>query len=115
VGATFDDEAVRRRGLRFLLRSVTAVLAGVVVSGPMANAYFGGPGPEPRPDRPAWAAKAHRLASTYDCSPHGLDRGVIPARAVVRVGGKVRTVSFAEGWSTHLGHQRGTLVSVCAR
>ena len=114
MGATFGDEAVRR-GLRFLLRSVTAVLAGVVVSGPMANAHFGGPEVEPPSDLPAWAAKAQRLAAKYDCSPHGLEEGVIPARAVVRVGGKVRTVSFDEGWSTRLGHQRGTLVSVCAR
>jgi hypothetical protein len=114
VGATFEDAAVRR-GLRLLGRSVTAVLAGVLVSGPMANAHFGGPEPEPRPDGPAWAAKAQRLAARYDCSPHGLRQGVVPARAVVRVSGKVRTVSFAEGWATRLGHQRGTLVSVCAR
>jgi hypothetical protein len=114
LGATIDDEAVRR-GLRFFLRSVTAVLAGVVVSGPMANAHFGGPEAERPSDPPAWAAKAQRLAQKYDCSPHGLREGVLPARAVVLRGGKVQAVSFADGWATRLGHRPGTLVSVCAR
>ena len=114
MGATIDDEAIRR-GLRLLGRSLTAVLAGVLVAGPMANAHFSGPDPDRGRELPAWAAKAHRLASKYDCSPHGLEHGVLPVSAVVRQGRKVRVVSFAEGWSMHLGEQRGTLVSVCAR
>ena len=55
------------------------------------------------------------LNREYDCSFDGLAPGVEPARAVVRVDGRVRLATFDEGWAMHLGQTPGTLVSVCAR
>ena len=67
-----------------------------------------------RPE-PAWVEEAARLNVRYACSHTGLADGVIPERAIVRVGDDVRVVSFEEGWATYHGQRPGILLSVCAR
>lgn len=55
-----------------------------------------------------------RLMRRYDCSTTGYDDSVTPQSAIVRSpAGRVRMVSFEEGWSVYTGHSPATLVAVC--
>ena len=73
---------------------------------------------QPPAEKPLSENQVRRITALneeFECSPDGLEPGVVPARAVVRVDREVRVTSFDEGWAMHLGEARGTLVSVCAR
>ena len=59
----------------------------------------------------------HRMMERLDCSTSGFGGAAEPRSAIVRgPGGKVRAVTFAEGWTVHTdAGSRGTLVAVCLR
>ena len=54
-----------------------------------------------------------RLSRQRDCSRVGFGPEVIPASAIVHVRGRVRSVSFDEGWAIHRGERPGRLLAVC--
>lgn len=55
------------------------------------------------------------LMSTYDCSNVGLAKGVIPAGALVTVGGVTVHTTFDAGWAVYLHAAPGVLAAVCVR
>lgn len=57
--------------------------------------------------------RVSRLSKRHDCRREGFGTDVIPASAVVKVRGQVRTVSFDEGWAMHRGERPGRLLAVC--
>ena len=57
-----------------------------------------------------------RLIRRFDCSTVGYDDGSTPQSAIVRGGnGRVRVVTFEQGWAVHTSAGRGELVAVCLR
>ena len=61
-------------------------------------------------------SEAGRLIRRYDCSTVGYDDGSTPRSAIVRGGdGKVRVVTFEQGWDIHTSATRAELVAVCLR
>jgi hypothetical protein len=61
-----------------------------------------------------------RLMRRYDCSTTGFAPDADPQSAIVRgAGGKVRAVSFEEGWAVHTAAEQSAsgpvLVAVCLR
>ena len=54
-----------------------------------------------------------RLSERLDCSAAGFGPEVIPASALVQVAGRVRPVTFDEGWAVHTGERPGRLLAVC--
>lgn len=58
--------------------------------------------------------QVHQLMRRHGCSTSGIAEGTVPTRALVRgPHGRVRLVSFAEGWAVYSGQRAGTLVAVC--
>lgn len=53
------------------------------------------------------------LMARHACSSTGFGPGVVPASALVLRHGKLRHVSFDDGWDTYTGTTSGTLVAVC--
>lgn len=56
-----------------------------------------------------------RLSAQRGCSRSGFGGAVIPASALVEAQGRVRVVSFDEGWAVHQGERPGRLLAVCLR
>lgn len=59
----------------------------------------------------------HPLMERFDCSTSGFGDAAVPQSAIVRgPGGKLRVVTFADGWAVHTdADSRDTLVAVCLR
>ncbi|MGZ4489026.1 MAG: hypothetical protein ACXVW1_13930 [Nocardioides sp.] len=54
------------------------------------------------------------LMQRHRCSAQGYGPSVVPASALVRsAAGRLRMVSFEQGWSVYAGKAPGTLVAVC--
>lgn len=57
-----------------------------------------------------------RLMRRFDCSVTGYGDGSTPQSAIVRVpSGRLRVVSFQEGWAVHVAEGPAQLVAVCLR
>lgn len=73
----------------------------------------------PRLERTAPAASPEtRLMKRYDCSTRGFAPDADPQSALVRgPGGRVRAVTFEQGWAVHTAadSDAGVLVAVCLR
>ncbi|WP_126688299.1 hypothetical protein [Nocardioides ferulae] len=62
----------------------------------------------------AAVTEAERTMRLHRCSATGFGAAAQPAGAVVRTdAGRLRTVTFDEGWAVFTGERPGTLVAVC--
>ncbi|MDP2773486.1 MAG: hypothetical protein Q8O61_07990, partial [Nocardioides sp.] len=59
------------------------------------------------------SAAVERAIRRHRCSVVGFDAGVEPRSALVRRDGKLRHVSFDDGWQVFTGDRPGTLIAVC--
>lgn len=104
------------RSLRCALIGVKATITGTIViaglasqpttSGGPAAGYAGYPvGDAPPPEQ--------RLLDRHECSVSGFDDAT-PTSAIVRTAaGRLRHVSFDEGWEVYARHGQAQLVAVC--
>ena len=107
---------------RLLTQAVLTTLAITTGGGLLV---MGSAGMADAPDRRAPARSApvsepvatpeSRLIKRYDCSTSGFDPDAEPQSALVRNRqGKVRVISFDEGWAIHTSRREGvTLVAFC--
>ena len=120
---------MRHRNRPSLLRLMTqAVLTTVAMTTGGAVVVMASAGMADVPERATVQVEVERSAPTpppgarlmkrYDCSTTGFSSGAAPQSALVRdPGGKVRAVSFEQGWAVHTAASgtSGTLVAVCLR
>lgn len=59
------------------------------------------------------SAPVEQAIRRHDCSVVGFDAGVEPRSALVRRAGRVRLVSFDDGWAVFTGERPGELIAVC--
>lgn len=69
--------------------------------------------PDPAPQMEARSAQVEQAIRRHDCSVAGFDAGVEPRSALVSRAGKVRHVSFDDGWAVFTGERPGELIAVC--
>ncbi|GEP33371.1 hypothetical protein NSZ01_11390 [Nocardioides szechwanensis] len=69
--------------------------------------------PDRAPQMEAQSAQVEQAIRRHDCSVAGFDAGVEPRSALVRREGKVRHVSFDDGWEVFTGERPGELIAVC--
>ena len=121
--------------LRLLTQAVLTTLA-ITTGGALLVVGSAGMADVPETDRAAAArgdleapapvsTPASRLMKRYDCSTTGFAPDAEPRSALVRSpGGKVRVVSFEQGWAVHTagdnagdgaGDEGTVLVAVCLR
>lgn len=65
------------------------------------------------PEPQAFAPVVEQAIRRHDCSVVGFDAGVEPRSALVRHQGRLRHVSFDDGWAVFTGQRPGQLVAVC--
>jgi len=105
-------------GAALALAAVKALVLLVVIA--MAFGFIGGDvegddtagrqGPAPQLQAGSAVSQAIRA---HDCSVAGFDREVEPRSALVRRQGKVRQVSFDDGWAVFTGDRPGELIALC--
>ncbi|MCW2766883.1 MAG: hypothetical protein JWO11_2842 [Nocardioides sp.] len=62
----------------------------------------------------AYTQVVQKKMADHECSVTGFGADQVPTSALVRTPhGKLRMVSFDEGWAVFTGDARGTLVAVC--
>lgn len=59
------------------------------------------------------SARLEALMTRHWCSSTGFGPEVVPASALVLRHGRLRHVTFDDGWDTYTGLSPGTLVAVC--
>ncbi len=57
--------------------------------------------------------RSDRPMDHHECSPTGFGPDVVPRSALVRRDGRIRHVSFEEGWAVNTGAAHGRFVAVC--
>ena len=124
--------AVRRALTRTVAGSLAGLALGVIVLGTalgpglwsvamggqsLSTAWSVGRADTAGTDQASPEARAQRqvsrLSERRNCTPDGFGPDVIPASALVQVQGRVRSVSFDEGWAIHRGERPGRLLAVC--
>ena len=94
------------RSAALALRATALVLAVLIGMG----AYAGG---DPAEQTQRLPAAVQRAVDRHHCSTTGFEKA-IPVSALVRTGaGRLRLVSFDDGWRLYTRHGHTTLVAVC--
>jgi hypothetical protein len=94
------------------------VLAAVVVLGfglvwaPTSTTPQAQP-PSTTVDLPAPEARLARALDRHDCSEAGFDAEVQARSALIRRDGRLRQVSFEEGWAVFTERRPGVLLALC--
>lgn len=93
---------------------VTAV-ASVLVAGLFTSPAP--PGPEYADHRIGEVADASapvtRILAKHDCSPTGFEDGTLASAVIRTATGRLRHVSFDQGWAVYTRHGAAQLVAVC--
>ena len=113
--------ARHRRTPRRPLRVALATFKGAALGGLLTLVVVGGQhvaAPSAQPGDAAETDAGHRVlqhaVAVHHCSYSGFGSRAVPASALIRTpAGRVRQVSFEEGWDVYNGKLPGTLIAVC--
>lgn len=91
-----------------------AVLGGLLALLVVAGLHGADESSEPRKVADAYSRVTARAMSDQRCSTSGFEAVRVPRSALVRTAqGKLKVVSFAQGWKVYNGKAPGRLVAVC--
>lgn len=101
------------KGAAFTVAGLLLVVGGAGVAQVRQSVE---PRTTPWVEQPRPSAPVSRLMERYDCSSLGYGDGVSPQSALVREpGGRLRVVTFDEGWAVYTARGKRELVAVCLR
>jgi hypothetical protein len=108
----------RSPALALLLSTLRAMVLGALLSisvGLGLNAALSPDHPnDERMRADGFTRQVHAAMKQHHCSTTGFGANSLPPTALIRTGhGRLRVVTFVEGWAVFSGERPGTLVAVC--
>ncbi|MCW2843400.1 MAG: hypothetical protein JWN22_1316 [Nocardioides sp.] len=111
-------EKDRSPAIALVLSTLRAAVLGALLSASVGvglnAALTTDPPNDERVQADGFTRQVHAAMKQHHCSTTGFGANSLPPTALIRTGhGRLRVVTFVEGWEVYSGERPGTLVAVC--